>query len=127
MKTKESNRLIAEFMGVKPIKESPDIYTYSDMPWISVREDSPEKVMDAITEYVKYDKEWNWLMPVVEKISGYYHKTEIGSDEESDYCRIIIYDEDNVYIEEIFECGLNTLEATYKAVIEFILWYNKNY
>ena len=44
----ENNKLIAEFMGLEPKMDSPDVYTYSDMPFFSVREDTPEEVMDAI-------------------------------------------------------------------------------
>ena len=122
MKTKESNRLIAEFMGVKPIKESPDIYTYSDMPWISVREDSPEKVMDAITEYVKYDKEWNWLMPVVERIEA------IGFPIDIFVKGVSIHKQDGEPVVDL--SGLyakNKMSTVYDAVVQFILWYNENY
>jgi hypothetical protein len=68
MKTTEGNRLITEYMGIKPRLIAPDLYGYSDLPFFSVTEHSPEKVMDSILGYVKYHKEWNWLMPVVEKI-----------------------------------------------------------
>lgn len=67
MNTTENNRLIAEFMGVVPRLESPDIYWYSDGPFYSIR-GSIDEVADGISKYAKYHTSWNWLMPVIEKI-----------------------------------------------------------
>jgi hypothetical protein len=108
MTTKESNRLIADFMGIKPSLDVHGHYFYLDMPWFCVREDNLEKVMDAITDYVKYDKRWNWLMPVVQKI--YSFKIE---------------DEPVLIIRDALADA--SLRGTYDAVVEFILWYNENY
>jgi hypothetical protein len=71
----KGNKILADFMGVKPKMESPDVYYWSDTPFFSVRENNPEKVMRAIVEYSKYHTSWDWLMPVVMKIRGIYRKS----------------------------------------------------
>lgn len=72
----------------------------------------------------KYDSSWDWLMPVVEKINGMYHRITIEGNEEEDRCTVLCYDDNGKLDNEVYECGLNLLEATYKAVIKFIEWYN---
>jgi len=111
MNTTENNKLIAEFMGIEFEKGK---YSHESSEYYFVADE------------LEYDFNWNWLMPVVEKIAKDYHKTEIVSDEETDHCRITVYNEEGERDNEIFECGLSTLEATYKAVVEFIKWYNQN-
>ena len=64
------NKLITEFMGLEPTMMGKDLYGYSDSPFFSCTEKTPEKVMENIVKYVKYDKSWDWLMPVVEKINA---------------------------------------------------------
>lgn len=62
----------------------------------------------------KYHKDWNWLMPVVEKINNdisNYHKS--------------------IYILEQKDCFwdlkiISTKETVFKAVVDFIKWYNEN-
>ncbi len=66
----EGNKKICNYMGVRPKMESPDVYYYSDLPFFSVRDDNPEKVMESIVKYVKYSISWDWLMPVIGKISN---------------------------------------------------------
>jgi hypothetical protein len=104
----EKNKLIVEFMGIKPKMESPDVYTYSDMPFYSIREDNPEKVIEGICKYVQYSTDWNWLMEVVQK------------------CYEIDFDYDNNYIGDI-TCELTNVDigGTYEAVVNFIEWYNE--
>lgn len=115
----ENNKLIAEFMGLRPKMESPDVYSYSDMPFFSVRENNPEKVMDAIVKYVKYDKDWNWLIEVVEKIEKNYIVDICGK-------AVSIHENNGEMIVDL--CGKNysnKTEAVYNACIEFIKWHNQ--
>lgn len=76
-------------------------------------------------ESMEYHSCWLWLMPVIEKIASMYHKTEIVSDEESDFCRITVYDDEGKMEKEIFEAGLSTKEASFKAAVQFVKWFNK--
>lgn len=112
----ESNKLIAEFMGMelehdmvwlherlhKDLIRGRDYYEYADtkvvdydgLPWNSVLVDT------------EYHWNWNWLMPVVETC---YHN---GAEEN--------------HIGDITHALLDCdLEYTYNAVVEFIKWYNK--
>jgi hypothetical protein len=104
----KENKLIAEFMGYELVGN-----TYSKnngMHWFI----EPQ-----------YHESWDWLMPVVEKIEC----TTIDNDDNSDnFFNVMI---------EVFECNINggdicicksgntKLEATYKAVVEFINQYNE--
>jgi len=112
----ENNKLIAEFMGHKDILNG--IY---DIP-------VPEHLngIGYIIEKMEYHTSWDWLMPVVDKIEI----TSVdGEDNSDEFFNVVI---------EVFECningsgrtvcgvGQNKIEATYKAVVEFIKWYNKN-
>ena len=63
----KDNKLIAEFMGVKP------------------------------PLYMEYHTSWDWLMPVVEKIGELYHTITIETNNESDQCVILCYKEDEKY------------------------------
>ena len=118
MKTTENNKLIAEFMGVKPRMESPDVYTYNDGVFFMCREDNPEKVMDAIAGYVKYHTSWDWLMPVINKVKSI--------DDEFKIEEVGVYDivEENETPEIIYY--EYSIEETYKSIVEFIKSYNKN-
>lgn len=54
------NEMIARFMGLETISKA-------------IFEQCPEKynvTTHSIAEYQRYHLEWNWLMPVVEKIEG---------------------------------------------------------
>jgi hypothetical protein len=128
MKDIEGNKLIVDFMGVKPVKGSDGYFTYSDGVFFSSRNDTREKTMEAIIDYVKYSEQWNWLMPVVEKINGIVE--DQGSYESAytvtirpDY--VLIWSSEN--IEEIVkqEHGGTFIEMTYLAIVEFIKWYNE--
>ena len=109
----ENNRIIAEFMGVIPRLESPDVYTYADTPYFSIREDNPEKVMEGIVGYVKYHKSWDWLIPVIKKIREIIN-TELSIDE---------FDLNRNLAQRLNPYDYS-IESIHKGVVEFIKWYN---
>lgn len=88
---KNNNKVIADFMGHKP------------------------KKLLYITLYRDY-KDWNQLMPVIDKIEtmGCEVVHRIGD------CNIYKIDEQENYRCIIEIQGLNKLESTYKAIVEFI-------
>jgi hypothetical protein len=88
----DNNILIAEFME----------YRHNDKPMAFM----------AINYEKLYHKDWNWLMPVVKKITGL-------SDQETYFEVGHIYDEIS---NSLFNASIS---ATYKAVVEFIKWNNK--
>jgi hypothetical protein len=76
-------------------------------------------------EYLKYSSDWNWLMPVVEKIEGlhsifehYYLNVRISQG----YVQIEGVKGHRIYFNTSVEGG--KIKATYKAVVEFIKYYN---
>jgi len=90
------NKLIVEFMGESIGKRS-GIYTN-----LSLETGSPET-----PESLKYHNSWNALMPVVEKIDSLTMPNNIH----------LKINELDIFAE---------LKVVYKAVIEFVEWYNKN-
>jgi len=99
MNTQENNKMIAEFMGLS-IKEGVCYYTdEDDMFPMGIEVEEP---------YIPYDEDWNWLMPVVDKIEDYL-SDNVGKVGYFDECLIS-----------------NDLDIRYNAVVEFINQYNKN-
>ena len=98
-KDKESNKLIAEFMGNKPIFEDRKQYqmvTHNNMCY-------------GIKELL-YHTSWDWLMPVI---------TKAVSMDEWEY---------KYPHNEVFWDYFKTLNIAimYDEVIKYIEWYNKN-
>ena len=119
----DNNKLIAEFMEAKP-----NLYT--------LRKDGSRNYFYGIHVGNIYEKaikpkgmpfytDWNWLMPIVEKIE----QTEINKFGSG--CQVTIMNNSCSILSSL--SGINILlrvdktriKATYKAVVEFIKWYNK--
>jgi len=96
----ENNKLIAEFMGEK-------------VGW----QDLPIGTGGYYVE-VFYHSSWDWLMPVVKKISTIFGKWDY-EDENRLKAEDIFY-MDNMYSEFIN----NDIEAVLSRCVEFIKWYN---
>jgi hypothetical protein len=130
-------------MGLRPNMYSPDNYGYRDGVFFSVNEVCPEKVMDAIVGYAKYHTDWNWLMPVVEKIHSPMRVKIYGTyrDIQGEDVNVIVhrasttsrnitlkieygrrFKEFTHYKKE----GETMLEPTHRFVVDFITWYNKH-
>ena len=63
-------------------------------------------------DQLKYHSDWNWLMPVVEKIESMGYEVNIGSNV------VIIYDKNgNVLVEESAQ---TKIQATYQAIVRFV-------
>jgi len=107
MTTKESNKLIAEFMGGNVSPNGEEVFSTFFGDWIPMP---------------KYHESWDELMLVVKKVNkvgeiiirknrtswhGSYTNDLDGNDIRGS------------------QKGETMLEATYKAVVEFIQWYNK--
>ena len=93
----ESNKLIAEFMGVNIITLD-DIRTNKN-PYISSAD-------GYLEDDLEYHTSWDWLMPVVETC---YHN---GAEE----------NEVGDITHALLDCDIN---HTYRSVAEFIKQYNK--
>ena len=101
----ENNKLIAEFMGVKPKNNWFDGYELSKagLPF-------SYGAMGNGTDELKFNTSWDWLMPVVAECLRIIGE---GNEEwDAQYENI----NDTFYQVQI--------NQTYKAVLDFINWYN---
>ena len=106
----KDNKLIAEFMGMKPLNNDSSVLVFST-----------DRGNDVVSiDNLQYQNDWNLLMEVVDKIEG------IVNDKGNNY-RVVIQNEtciiDNTNIISSPNCA-SKIQATYKAVVEFIKWYN---
>ena len=110
----ESNKLIAEFMGVLKFSEF-----------------LGEEILNLDDGYsmseARYHTSWDWLMPVVETIRNMEAEYSV-KDLHDRYRVAFVYSgtaSSNVAgrIISIYDEDYKT--ATYKAVVEFIQWYNQ--
>ena len=91
----KDNKLIAEFMGLS-IKEGVCYYTDAD--------DMFPMGIEVEEPYLPYDKSWDWLMPVVNKIERECEGVPL----------------------QLLDCNLySEIGEVYQAVVEFINEYNK--
>ena len=111
-KTQNNNKMIAEFMN----------HSHPFLP--------SKSTINYLAEDLDYDNDWNWLMPVVEKIESF----QDGEDGDSMRGHLynfrieqhFVYILDGESMDVIIEMnGDNKLDATYNAVVEFIKQYNK--
>lgn len=113
--TEEGNKLIAKFMGCK-MDDKCVVVTYP----LSKEEDYLVGVYNF--DQLKYDFSWDWLMPVVEKISKMKYRVKINSNH-IDTSVIIQGVEDSDSVLNIMYYS-KPIEAIYTAVVQFIQWYN---
>jgi len=138
MNTLENNRLIAEFMGFEYVGKKITLNRHYSLSNIIKQElDNgfyPLAIMNRSTKlsYIlgegRYHLSWDWLMPVVEKIetvrdedfwfinTTYHSKHEIA----------IKAEHNRRFVNIKVPVTTTRLEATYKAVIKFVNWHNKN-
>lgn len=131
----EGNKLIAEFMGYKKTSEDKDFtfYEHPDKKGIIIQSEynfkkfTTHELMEA--RGFIFNRSWNWLMPVIDKIEGLFPIVKTQS-----YCQGIFYD----FCIEIPKqlklldgrtfriSGETKIESVWLVVIEFIKWYNSN-
>lgn len=105
---KTDKELVAEFMEGRIAYVS---YGKKDVWVFPFRED------EGGSDELLFDKSWDWLMPVVEKI----HKLNDDSGNEL----IAKYDEVNHDV-DIFRLSIAAPKSiVYKGVVEFIKWYKQ--
>ncbi len=138
MNTQENNKLIAEFMGARPIVFSDGTKGHTFWNDDFDGEGRYGAFPDGATNYFDYDKGyhkyWDWLMPVVDKIEDVSEGFKWVEVEWISYTfqienkSVTIWKHsDRFDSKRIIEINGNTKrEATYKAVVEFINQYNKN-
>ena len=119
MNTTEKNTLIANFMGLTAPFELPQFG--------SLRPNGDFKT-EFTAEQLKYHKNWAWLMEVVEKIEtlSYVKGRHFYLLKSSAYVQIKV---DRMNVDPFSKWGTfantHTIIATYRAVVQFIEWYNQ--
>lgn len=120
----EGNNLIAEFMGYK-VRETGDTTSDSRFgvgTWFLYTKDG------VTSDNVFFNSSWDWLMPVVEKIEKLGYHTRICFDDFGSWMQIhyglSVADTDET--KAVNMNGKTKIENTFKSVVEFIKWYNKN-
>jgi len=131
MTTEDSNIMIAKFMGI--IMVAQDRLVYTDLGFNTFDGSLNGDCCTDLTK-LKYDTDWDWLMPVLDKIGTLVenistHQSETISGRWYQYT-ISFYNYkgfDTVKIVEVKSDYTNAeskLNTYYRAVIEFINWYN---
>lgn len=119
----EGNKTIAKFMEF----EETSIGWYDSNETIGTIDGS------NTFDYLKFDTSWDWLMEVVEKINNIKIKdynTSVYIHKEKCYIATTHFNTGGIwsicitYNEKPGD--ISSIEKCYKAVIEFIKWYNKN-
>ena len=125
MNTTENNKLIAEFMGLTVERDRYNragfkIPEHSRLVGIEGNSESSDFYqLKHFGIESKYHTSWDWLMPVVKKIKTWYYKSPRDNYYKfTDACGGIEQFKNNLFQVEI--------ELTYKAVVEFIKYYNEN-
>jgi hypothetical protein len=71
--------------------------------------------------HFKYDRSWDWIMPVLAKIADAGYSYEIGRNMNGPYCLILRNDNEIIRLH-----GSTTLLTVWQAAIDFIDLYNSN-
>ena len=141
MNTTENNKLIAEFMEFKQCKgirsESGKYFDYWAKENFSCIEEQEIQIESEwgyglveqdllFAEQLKFHKDWNWLMEVVEKIESLDSGTYTLVFQQKS-CLIWNNDkgEELGFFNSSFKAETK-IEAVYNACVEFIKWYNEN-
>tara|TARA_R110002020_G_scaffold59805_1_gene162784 strand:- start:1432 stop:1737 length:306 start_codon:yes stop_codon:yes gene_type:complete len=99
----ESNKLIAEFMGLPKVPCN----IGTEDGYFTEGYKHPNVAVPTIPSGMQYKYSWDWLMPVVNKIEDYLSEN-VGKVGYFDEC-----------------LNSNDLDVRYQAVVEFINEYNK--
>lgn len=134
--TLTDNELIAEFMG--GVFYGSDDLDYPNKWWFSRQpHEGYRKDAQHLTVGLRYNIDWSWLMPVVEKIAQHVYESY---PDHNGYKEVIAHDRayprtfgmidsEGRWMVRINRMPLeqedSLIKATYKAVVEFIKWYNQ--
>lgn len=131
MTHQKGNELIAEFMGAKFDPE----WRFLDKPenpiqptWVFQEVPTKHSCSNWGTDQLMYHEDWNWLMPVVEKIENLDAGRGIYLvNIEGQYCSIKIHDETEWLIcsTEFLESS-SKIDAVWRTVVKFIQNLNVN-
>jgi hypothetical protein len=116
----EENKLILEFLNTDVNNDG----TYELAKFGTIRPNGDFKTSFTL-EQMKFDKDWNWIMEVVRKIEDLSDEENNGEYFFEIYKFGVTIFSNGDYVNEIVNTtGITKLDATYKAVVEFINYYN---
>lgn len=123
----EGNKLIAEFMGFKMVYHQGELAKgIKKELWRRFPDEDDSLPMGSLSiSQFRYHYSWDMLMPVVEKIESMGYQVNI-----TNYgCNIQEYEKaykeySNISVAE--DGALNKITNVYKAVVQFIKYYNDN-
>lgn len=125
MLIKDSNKLIADFLGWKK-HEGYNYITPFFQNYLTV-EHGFEQTPLFMEDYLLFHKDWNWLMLVVEKIQHLDNEYEVNVNFKIELMGAVELHIDHKRVFGITAFEIGTLhKAVYEAVIIFIKWYNNN-
>lgn len=117
-----NNKMIAQFMGCRVGDINKDIVIRTDGKWDFP---DPDNGLSCRIEYLKYHYRWDWLMPVIEKISTITFTSEMDTS----YPRTFgMLNEEGLFMFRfnrypLFE-NARLITAAYFAVLNYIEHYN---
>ena len=127
MKTTENNRLIALFMGSEEDHNGEfDLFGTSSLGNVfqDVEADNSDAKHFFSPEEMKFHNNWDWLMPVVEKIETIFNGDIPIVSISQESCEIEFYDYQRDDQPTYFAHG-GKLKSTLDCVVSFIEWYNQ--
>lgn len=111
---KTDNELIAEFMGHPSFEKDGKRY------WRIISDKWDHLATES--RHLRYESQWNDLMPVVEKIASLKFDTQIHAFEKTSIVGIDNWKGETI----VFKKDIPKLiDATYSAVVTFIKWYSQ--
>jgi hypothetical protein len=116
-KIKDSNILIAKFMGMKSHDQDSSVL-------LKMTKQGNEVVL---LRELQYHSSWSWLMPVVEKINSILYRTDLFKFTMTiDPNTCSVYDNEfDIEVVDLSNAG-TFIELVYLAVVESIILFNEN-
>ena len=121
----EENKLIVDFLNTDVNNDG----TYELPKFGTIRPNGDFKTSFTL-EQMKFNKDWNWIMQVVDKIESIEVIGQVFNIQIDRNKTHILYAPANYSSEKWFENLIikeseDKLLNTYQAVVEFIKWYNQ--
>lgn len=115
MTIEEGNKLIAEFMGIEEVNcNQSDRYRLTSSPYSGI-------FTMSHCRYLHFDRSYEWLMPVVEKIE------QLDKGYKFQVCRrrVQIMEDSGTQLHVLTVKKGSKRESIWEAVVQFIQWHNQ--
>lgn len=122
-KIEKNNKLIVRFMGWADIGANTAAMTRAYLNCYHVELPCFEGMMSL--HKMEFNKSWDWLMPVFDKIEQMHYETEITRHSVAFGSYMAVGEIDWHYEVDRYE-EISLIDSVYKGVLGFIKWYNEN-